>query len=304
MAVAVRVSATIRRPTLQHAQQDDHSQRDDQEHGRHGGSTGQVVVLDLPEHPNRRDFGPPRQAAGNQHHRAEFAKSAGKGQRRTRRHRRCDVGQIKRTKIVNLLAPREAPASSTSRSSSSSTGWTARTTNGNVTKTSATRIDYLVWARVMPRGLLLPYKAISTSPATMVGKANGTSMTRLNSCRPMKRSRTSTHATKVPSTVLTAVAAAAIVTVNRIEAATAGLVMVSTNSAKPLLIDVRRTAANGRITRMLIQSRTSPSARPELRPRRRTPSGGAVFLPFGPPADTTADGPRGGEPREPAGAAT
>ncbi len=42
-----------------------------------------------------------------------------------------------RRKIVKLPAPSEAAASSMSRSSSISTGCTARTTNGSVTNSSA-----------------------------------------------------------------------------------------------------------------------------------------------------------------------
>ena len=45
-----------------------------------------------------------------------------------------------RRNVVNGRAPSDAAASSISRSSSSSTGWTARTTNGSVTKSSATTI--------------------------------------------------------------------------------------------------------------------------------------------------------------------
>ena len=42
-----------------------------------------------------------------------------------------------RRKVVNRLAPSEAAASSTSRSSSASTGCTVRTTNGSVTNRKA-----------------------------------------------------------------------------------------------------------------------------------------------------------------------
>ena len=42
-----------------------------------------------------------------------------------------------RRKVVKLLAPSDAAASSISRSSSISTGCTARTTNGSVTNSSA-----------------------------------------------------------------------------------------------------------------------------------------------------------------------
>ena len=50
------------------------------------------------------------------------------------------IGRITRTKVRARLAPRVADASSTSRSISSITGWTVRTTNGRLMKTSATQM--------------------------------------------------------------------------------------------------------------------------------------------------------------------
>ena len=47
------------------------------------------------------------------------------------------LGRTMRRKIVNLSAPNDAAASSISRSSSMSTGCTARTTKGRVTNNSA-----------------------------------------------------------------------------------------------------------------------------------------------------------------------
>ena len=57
---------------------------------------------------------------------------------------------------MNLLAPSDAAASSTSGSSSSSTGCTVRTTNGNVTNSSARNTDHSVLATSMPIGLCGP----------------------------------------------------------------------------------------------------------------------------------------------------
>ena len=54
------------------------------------------------------------------------------------------AGRMTAEKIVQLLAPSEAAASSVSRSSSSSTGCTERTTNGNVTNSSAMPTPHLV----------------------------------------------------------------------------------------------------------------------------------------------------------------
>ena len=61
-----------------------------------------------------------------------FERERGAGQ-----HAGSRFGRTMRRKVVNGRAPSEAAASSISRSSSRSTGWTARTTKG-VTKRSAT----------------------------------------------------------------------------------------------------------------------------------------------------------------------
>ena len=55
-----------------------------------------------------------------------------------------------RRKIVSGEAPSDAAASSISRSSSMSTGWTARTTNGSVTNSSASRTAQRVNAIASP----------------------------------------------------------------------------------------------------------------------------------------------------------
>ena len=47
-----------------------------------------------------------------------------------------------------------------------------------------------------------PYSAIRTSPATIVGSANGRSITELTIDLPRKSSRTSTQAMRVPNTAL------------------------------------------------------------------------------------------------------
>ena len=66
------------------------------------------------------------------------------------------LGRMIRRKIVSRPAPREAAASSTSPSSSSSTGWTVRTTNGRVTKARARETERSVLAHSSPSGLSLP----------------------------------------------------------------------------------------------------------------------------------------------------
>ena len=62
------------------------------------------------------------------------------------------LGRMIRRKTVKLLAPSERAASSISASSSSSTGWTVRTTKGRVTNSRAKRIAVLVKARWTPTG--------------------------------------------------------------------------------------------------------------------------------------------------------
>ena len=63
-------------------------------------------------------------------------------------------GRITRRKIVKPPAPREAAASSISRSSSCTTGCTERTTKGSVTKRSAATIAHRVYAMLIPMDLL------------------------------------------------------------------------------------------------------------------------------------------------------
>ena len=66
------------------------------------------------------------------------------------------LGRMTRRKVVNRLAPSDAAASSTSRSSSASTGWTVRTTNGSVTNRNARKTAGRVLAMSMPSGLSCP----------------------------------------------------------------------------------------------------------------------------------------------------
>ena len=100
-----------------------------------------VVALDLAEDVDGRDLGVEREVARDQHDRAELAdrarereRDAGEDRRQRGSGRRC----AGRSAVGR--APRQAAASSISRSSSSSTGCTVRTTNGSVTKSSASTI--------------------------------------------------------------------------------------------------------------------------------------------------------------------
>ena len=65
-------------------------------------------------------------------------------------------GKTMRRKMVRGPAPSEAAACSMSRSSSISTGWTARTTKGRETSSNATTMPARVKARFRPTGLLGP----------------------------------------------------------------------------------------------------------------------------------------------------
>ena len=58
--------------------------------------------------------------------------------------------------MAKRFAPSEAAASSISRSSSFSTGWTVRTTNGSVTNRSAIPTAIRVKAMLIPTGLIGP----------------------------------------------------------------------------------------------------------------------------------------------------
>src|SRR5690349_1605641 len=68
----------------------------------------------------------------------------------------ASAGRITRLKVVNGLAPRDAAASSASVSSSINTGCTERTTNGNVTNSSANSTAHFVKATSTGAGPLGP----------------------------------------------------------------------------------------------------------------------------------------------------
>src|SRR5690349_9506351 len=109
-------------------------------------------------------------------------------------------GSTMRRNVTELDAPSDAAASSTSRSSSTRTGCTARTTNGSVTNSSANKTAPRVNTRCSPNGLSGPYSAIRVSPATIVGSANGRSISEPMNRLPGNSSRTNTQATTVPIT--------------------------------------------------------------------------------------------------------
>ena len=155
------------------------------------------------------------------------------------------AGKMMRRNTVSGLAPSEAPASSTSGSSSISTGCTARTTNGSVTNSSASATPIWVKATLMPTGLPLPYRASSVSPATMVGRANGRSIRALTAPLPRKSSRTSTQAIRTPATALIAATTSETTSVSLSAETAWGLVIASQKPEMPSSKPLAATAASG-----------------------------------------------------------
>src|SRR3954447_24798734 len=109
-----------------------------------------------------------------------------------------------------------------------------------------------------------------TSPATIVGSANGRSMTISIRPEPRNRSRTSTHATSAPMTQLTIATPSERPIVSRRAAAVEGCVMADQKAPAPAPKAFPTTAASGRNTNRLIQSTTTPSETPEM-PRSGSP---------------------------------
>src|SRR5689334_19636036 len=121
----------------------------------------------------------------------------------------------------------------------------------------------------------------------MVGNANGTSMTRSSSRRPQNRSRTSTQASAVPITTLTAVTASASSTVSVIAAPVWELVTTDQNPDQPPEAAATTTAASGIRTSRLNQIIEAPSANPD--PAARRPGTRARRRRVTPGADAATD---------------
>src|SRR5436190_5540144 len=166
----------------------------------------------------------------------------------------ASAGRMTRRNVVSGPAPSDAAASSASRSSSISTGCTERTTNGSVTNRSANRTAQRVNAMSTGAGPFGPYSASSVKPATIVGNANGRSMSELTSDLPRNSSRTSTHAISVPVTALTPAIAIDTSSVN-LSAATASLLETAfQNPSSPLSVPAATSAASGSRTITLSQA--------------------------------------------------
>jgi hypothetical protein len=93
-----------------------------------------------------------------------------------------------------------------------------------------------------------PYSASNTTLATMVGSANGRSITASTSRLPGKSSRTSTQATSIPKNTLIKVTPEEIVSVTRNDSSADGDVTADTNAAHPPLADCHTIAASGSST--------------------------------------------------------
>ena len=102
-------------------------------------------------------------------------------------------GRMTRVKVCQRLAPRQLAASSSSRSASSSTGWTVRTTKGRPMKIRAMTTPLRLKASWMPCGSrswpiqpLPASSAVREMPATAVGSAKGRSTSASTILRPGK----------------------------------------------------------------------------------------------------------------------
>src|SRR3954453_7549614 len=122
-------------------------------------------------------------------------------------------------------------------------------------------------------------------PATIVGSANGRSMSALTNALPRKRSRTSTHATSVPASALTAATRTAGTSVSFSAATACGAVTASTNAGRPPSGERATTAASGGRTMTDSHSVATPSPSAPEPPdaaeesaRRRATAGGAAEI--------------------------
>src|ERR1700745_1341633 len=120
-------------------------------------------------------------------------------------------------------------------------------------------------------------------PATIVGSANGRAITGLPTARPRKRSRTRTHATRVPANALNAATAIEIVRLSFSAARASGAVTASQNAPRPPSSERATTAASGMSTMTLSQivaiprdSNPDPPGVAEERARRRAARAGAA----------------------------
>ena len=84
-----------------------------------------------------------------------------------------------------------------------------------------------------PIGELGPYSVSRVSPATIVGSANGRSMSELTMPLPRNESRTSTHATSVPNTPLMSATSSDAPSVSLSAATASGAVTACQKASQP-----------------------------------------------------------------------
>ena len=145
-----------------------------------------AVALDLAEDEDGRDLGLERQVARDQHHRAELTERARERQRRRRRGSRgTRLGRMMRRKIVNGAAPSEAAASSASRSSSDQHRLHGAHDERQRHEQQRQRPRRRACRRRSRRAGCAGRRAPAGSgPATMVGSANGRSISELTKPLP------------------------------------------------------------------------------------------------------------------------
>ncbi len=155
-------------------------ERRQQQHDRDGRRGRQVFVLDLPEDVHRADLGLERQVARDQHERAELADRAREAERDARDDRRAPAlgSTIRRSTVTGRRPARRRLPPSSGRARSAPAAPSGRRTAASRTAAPAPT-DARVNATSMPIGLPLPYSASSTTPATIVGSANGRSISAL-----------------------------------------------------------------------------------------------------------------------------
>src|SRR5271154_4894959 len=100
----------------------------------------------------------------------------------------------------------------------------------------------------MPTGECGPYNASTSRPATIVGSANGRSITAFTADLPGKSSRTSIHAITVPKTALTSATIAETAIVSLSAATASGALTDDQNPWTPSLRDVQTSDAIGSAT--------------------------------------------------------
>src|SRR4051794_15876416 len=128
----------------------------------------------------------------------------------------------------------------------------------------------------MPTGCFGPYSASSVRPATIVGSANGRSISAFTIPLPGNSSRTSTQAISVPVIALITTTIADTISVSLNAAIAWSLLTACQNSSRPPSSDFAATAASGSstITLRYVIATPRPSAAPPGRPRANARAGG------------------------------